>query len=125
MEGRHQERKQIIYYLRVFDAESGALLGHVADLSTRGFMVTSERQLKKGKTMLLRIELPTSMKAPQQLELKARVKWSRPDANSSFFNTGLGLLHLSRSDEKILSDLIQNFLYQELPEGEESGEPGT
>jgi Tfp pilus assembly protein PilZ len=119
MEGRHQERKQIIYYLRVFDAESGSPLGHVADLSTRGFMVTSERQMKKGKTMLLRVELPQSMNGPQQLELKTRVKWSRPDPNSSFFKTGLGLMHVSKGDEKTLADLIQTFLYQEPPEGEE------
>ena len=65
MEGRHQERKEIIYYLRVFDVDSGSPLGHVANLSTRGFMVRSERQMKKGKTMLLRLDLPTSMNGPQ------------------------------------------------------------
>jgi len=122
MEGRHEERKQIIYYLRVFDAESGSPLGHVADLSTKGFMVQSERQMKKGTTMVLRLDLPKSMNGPQQLELKTRVKWSRPDPDSSFFKTGLGLMHVSKSDEKTLADLIQNFLYQEPPEG---GEPDT
>ena len=124
MEGRHQERKQIIYYLRVFDAESGSPLGHVADLSIKGFRVKSERELKKGKTMLLRMDLPKSMNGPQQLELKTRVKWSRPDPNSKFFNTGLWLVHVSKGDEKTLSDLIQTFLYQEPPEGEESDTAG-
>ncbi len=124
MEGRNQERKQIIYFLRVFDAQNGALLGHVVDLTTRGFMMTSERQLTKGKTMLLRVELPQRMKGPQHLELKGRVKWSKPDANSSFFKTGLGIMKLSKADEKILTDLIQNFLYQEPPEEDESTEAG-
>jgi hypothetical protein len=119
MEGRHEERKQIIYYLRVFDADSGSPLGHVANLSTRGFMVRSELKLKKGKTMRVRLDLPKSMNGPQQLELKTRVKWSRPDLDSDFFKTGLGLMHVSKDDEKTLADLIQNFLYQEPPEGEE------
>ncbi|HYW82876.1 MAG TPA: PilZ domain-containing protein [Spirochaetia bacterium] len=119
MEGRHEERKQIIYYLRVFDADSGSPLGHVANLSAHGFMVRSELQLKKGKTMLVRLDLPKSMNGPLQLELKTRVKWSRPDPDSSFFKTGLGLMHVSKNDEKTLADLIQNFLYEEPPEEEE------
>ena len=117
MDDRQQERKQIIYSLRVFDARSGALLGQVADLSIRGFMLNSEQQLPKGRSMVLRVEMPRSLNGPQELEIKARVKWSRPDANSSFFNTGLHL-RLSRSDEKILSDLIRTFEYQEPPAGE-------
>jgi 3-phenylpropionate/cinnamic acid dioxygenase small subunit len=120
MDGRHLERKQIIYSLRVFDAESGALLGQVADLSIKGFMMTSEHQMKKGRSMVLKVELPRSMNGPQELELNARVKWSRPDTNSSFFNTGLHL-RLSRSDEKILSDLIRTFEYQEPPADDSPG----
>ncbi len=117
--GRRQERKQIIYYLRVTDAQSGDHLGHVADLNTRGFMMTSERAMARGKTMILRLELPSRMKGPAYLELKARVRWSRRDPNSSFYNTGLGLLRPDKDNEKILSDLIENYLYQEPPEGEE------
>ncbi len=118
-QGRRQERKQIIYYLRVTDAQSGDHLGHVADLNTRGFMMTSEHPMKRGKTMLLRLDLPSRMKGPSYLELKARVRWSRQDANSSFYNTGFGLLRPEKNDERILSDLIENYLYQEPPEGEE------
>jgi hypothetical protein len=120
VDDRQQERKQIIYSLRVFDARSGALLGQVADLSIGGFMMNSEQQMPKGKSLVLKVELPRSMNGPQGLEIKARVKWSRPDTNSGFFNTGLHL-HLSRSNEKIFSDLIRTFEYQEPPAGEVPG----
>ncbi len=117
--GRRQERKQIIYYLRVSDAHSGAPLGHVADLNTRGFMVTGDRPMTRGKTMLVRIELPQSMKGPRHLELKARVRWSKADAESGFHNTGFGILRPAKDDQRILSELIESFLYQEPPEDEE------
>jgi Tfp pilus assembly protein PilZ len=123
MEERHQERKQIIYFLRVFDANSGTLLGHVEDLNTKGFMVAAERELGRGKTMLLRVELPKNMKGPRHLELKARVKWSKPDADSRFFHIGFGVLRPAKNAEQILSDLIRNFLYQEPPEDEEPAQP--
>ncbi len=119
MEERHEERKQIIYYLRVYDAQSGALLGYMADLNTKGFMVTGDRQLGKGKTLLEKVDLPQNMKGPRRLEIKARVKWSKPDTDSRFFRTGFRLLAPAEKDEKVLGELIQNFLYQEPPEGEE------
>ena len=118
MEGRHQERKQIIYYLRVFDATAGGLLGHVEDLNTKGFMVAGEHPLGRGKTMLLRVELPKSMKGPPHLEIKARVKWSKPDTDSRYFHIGFAVLKPAKTNEKVLSDLIQNFLYEEPPAGD-------
>jgi hypothetical protein len=120
IEGRHTQRKQIIYYLKVYDQDTGKLLGYLADLTTKGLMVIGDQKIKKGKTFHLRMDLPKEMKGSKKIAFKARVMWCKPDANPGFFDTGYRMMNLSKEDTRTIAVLIQDFLYEE-PE-EEAGE---
>jgi hypothetical protein len=117
MEGRHTQRKQIIYYLRVYEQSTGKLLGYLADLTTKGLMVIGDQKVRVGKTSRLRMDLPTKMKGAKQIIFKARVMWCKPDANPDFFITGYRMLNLLKEDTQTISGLIRDFLYEE-PEEE-------
>jgi hypothetical protein len=41
-EKRKLKRRQLIYYLRVLDRDSGALVGRLVDITTEGVMLLSE-----------------------------------------------------------------------------------
>ena len=45
---RKLKRRHLIYYLRVFDAESGDVLGHIIDIHTEGFLLISEHPIPTG-----------------------------------------------------------------------------
>jgi hypothetical protein len=117
MEGRHTQRKQIIYYLRVFEQDTGKLLGYLSDLTTKGFMTIGDKKVKAGKTYRLRMDLPQEMKGAKRIIFKAKALWCKPDANPDFCNTGYRMLNLSKEDTQTIDGLIRDFLYEE-PEEE-------
>ncbi len=119
VEGRRAERRHIIYYLRVFAQDSGELVGYLADLTTEGFMVISDRKVAAGRTFRLRMDLPKEMKGTRQVLFKAKVMWCKPDANPDFYNTGYRILNLSRTDARTIDGLIRDFFYEEPEEGQE------
>ena len=119
MEGRHRERKQIIYYLNVYNVKTGSLLGHVSDITADGLSLIGEEEIKSGKIFHLRIELPREMRAEQDLVLFARCRWSRKDTDPSYFNSGFTLRKPSSNSLDIISQLISRYLYEEPEEDEE------
>jgi hypothetical protein len=124
MEGRHTQRRLIIYYLRVYEQDSGKLLGYLADLTTKGLMVISDEKVRVGKTSRLKMDLPKKMKGTKQLIFKAKARWCKPDVNPGFFNTGYRMLNLSKEDAQTIDVLIRDFLYEEPEEeGNEESQP--
>lgn len=117
VEGRRAERRHLIYYLRVFEQDGGELVGYLADLTTEGFMVISDRKIAAGRTFGLRMDLPKKMKGSRQVLFKARSMWCKPDANPDFYNTGYRIVGLSKEDARTIDGLIRDFFYEE-PEEE-------
>jgi len=119
VEGRREQRRHIIYYLRVFEQDSGELVGYLADLTTEGFMVISDRKVAAGRTFRLRMDLPKEMKGTRQVLFKAKAMWCKPDSNPDFYNTGYRILNLSKEDARTIDGLIRDFFYEEPEEGQE------
>ena len=107
MEGRHTQRKRIIYYLRVYEQDTTEFLGYLADLTTKGLMVISDQKVKVGKAFRLKMDLPKKMKGAKQIIFKAKVMWCKPDANPDFYITGYRMLNLSKEDAQTIDGLIR------------------
>ena len=45
-EKRQLERRHLLYYLRMWDASHNKLLGHLADVSTEGFLLVGEEKIE-------------------------------------------------------------------------------
>ena len=93
VEKRRTKRWQLFHYLRVFEAESGDLIGHVVDVTTQGMMLSSESAIPKGVVYDLRMELPGEHEFPTTLTLRAQSRWSTCDVNKNFFDTGFTLVN--------------------------------
>ncbi len=50
-EKRKFRRRQIIYYLRVFDQSTDQLLGHLVNITSEGAMIISENQIYALRTL--------------------------------------------------------------------------
>ena len=84
------KRRHLIYYLRVWDSDSGEMIGHVVDITTEGMMLIGEKKLPLHKTFQLEIRWrepsggpnlviafrAASLKVHRGAELFAA--WSRP-----------------------------------------------
>ena len=108
-EQRKLRRLHIVCYLRVFDRESGELVGHIADISTAGMMLVSDRPLELDCDHKLVMELPLEGNKRAKVLLTARSVWSRVDANPDFFNTGFKLKRPSARAVQRIKGLIDEF----------------
>jgi len=107
------ERRHLVFYLRVFDGISNEILGHLADISTRGIMVVSEKLIKPGREFRLRLKLPKEVSGRDEIFLEAMSCWSKQDSNPEFYMTGFEIAGLEADLEKQIHLLIRDFSMEE------------
>ena len=108
-EKRKLERRHLIYYLRIFDRQTGELLGHLIDITPDGIMLMSEEPIKGNKLYQLRMNLSEVLLGKSHFDFEARSVWCRPDINPDFYDTGFTIDKLTPQDAKIIEQLIDEY----------------
>jgi hypothetical protein len=103
---RNQCRWRLIYYLRVFDSNSGNTLGHLSDVTAEGFMLLSENALPVQKKYLLKLEIFDDSDDEKFVEFSARSVWSNQDNSKHFYEIGFKLLKPSLETKTAIHTLI-------------------
>ena len=81
-------RRHLIYYLRVWDAETKQLLGHVVDITTEGLMLVSDKPIELNKSFNLEMKWLSSDDEVKRICFEAESRWEDRDVNDSFYDTG-------------------------------------
>ncbi len=113
MEKRSIARRHLVFYLRVYDGMGIEILGHLADISTRGIMLVSEKPIKTGRDFRLRIKLPKEVVGRDEIVIEATSCWSKRDSNPDFYITGFEIAELEGDLEKQIGRLIKDFSMEE------------
>ncbi len=108
-EQRKVKRSHLIYYLRVFDRESGNLLGHLVNITPDGIMLVGESPVEAGRQFQLRMQLKSIMGGKNHIDFEAESLWSNNDINPDFFDSGFKLLKIDSSDQVIIQELINDY----------------
>ncbi|MGD2119261.1 MAG: PilZ domain-containing protein [Chromatiales bacterium] len=108
-ERRTIKRRHLIYYLRVWDTASNRLLGHLADVSSEGFMLVGEEKIPSGQDFELEIRLPASADEMEALRFKAMSRWSSNDVNKLFFDSGFLFTDISDATLQRVTGLIDDY----------------
>jgi hypothetical protein len=103
---RKLPRRHLIYYLRVFDRQSGEQVGSLVDITTEGLMLVSEKPLQPHKTYHLRMDLPTEVCGKERLDFDAVCMWSNNDINPLFYDNGFMLPDVNSQEALCIEDLI-------------------
>lgn len=107
---KRSARKNLLFYLEIYNQHSGELLGHLGDISDSGLMIIGERPLTLNKTLDLNIRLPDLEEFTEAgLEVRVETRWTHPDNNPEFHCTGCLLIDIAPEDEPII-DQIQDVL---------------
>jgi len=110
---RKVARRHLIYYLRVYDATTGDLLGNLVDISTRGIMLVSDSALPLNKEALLRMVLPDTVEGSREVEFKAVSRWCKNDVNPDFFDTGFELMDPTSNFLEVVDKLVEDCLFKD------------
>jgi len=106
IELRSYKRRHLIYYLEVYDDESGELLGHLVDLTTGGMQLISKKEISAGKNFRLGMMLPEEYFKEGILKIEARSMWCRKDVNPDFFAVGFKAYDLDDEAAELITALI-------------------
>ena len=106
---RKLRRKYLAFFTRVFDRNSGQLLGHLADLTAEGMMIISEKPLRTDETYTLEMDLSGAFFEKERLNFRAESIWCKPDIDPTFYNTGFRLINMSTDDIDIIERIIQEY----------------
>ncbi len=112
-ERRKLKRRHIVFYSRVFDRNSGALLGHLMDITVEGLMLISEYPLTTGATYPLRMDLPEDVMTKNYLSFDADCLWCRPDINPAFYNAGFKVLNMKPEDIDLIENMIDEYGFRD------------
>ena len=120
MRPMRQERAHLIYRLRVFDAKTGRLMGHMTDITPEGMMLIGEKAVKPKQELSMRMDLPRNVMKSGHLRFEVVSKWCRKDASGDFYAMGFQIESISPEGLAVVRTLIKDFFREEL-----EGDPVT
>lgn len=103
---RQLKRRHLIYYLEVFDQETGKLLGHLVDLTVKGMKLISKEKIAPGQTFTLRMIMPEEYCPERQVQFTATSTWCSEDVNPDFYATGFNTPDLAVDTRRLFMILI-------------------
>jgi hypothetical protein len=111
MENRRKHKRiYLAFFTRLFDCDTGELLGHLANLTAEGAMIISEKALQTDRVYRLFMDLSEAFFSKNHLEFVARCVWSQPEEMAPrFYNSGFQFEKIDPQDVQIIAQIIQEY----------------
>jgi len=106
---RKLKRRHLIYYLRVFSGNAKNPLGFIVDINSDGVMLLSEKELKTGKTLKLKMDLPETFGNKSKVSFEAKCRWCKQGLNSDFYESGFEFAKISKEDADMIENVVSYF----------------
>ncbi len=113
-EKRQLKRVHLIYYLRIFDNETGAAIGHLVDITTQGIMMISEETVPTGRDFSFKMQLPATITGREDILFKARSLWCKKDFNPDFYVSGFQIKEITPQEVKTITALINAYGFKSM-----------
>ena len=124
-ERRQLSRWRLLHHLRVHDLESGALLGHVADISVAGMMLVSSGPVALGRDYRVSMVLPARDEPDgEPVELRVRALWHRRHENEALHDIGFRLVAPAEEIVLRIHEMIEDLGFPGDADGEPDAAPG-
>lgn len=103
---RKLKRRHLIYYLRIFEAETGKHIGNLADITQEGIMIISEAPIQTKIIYSLNMVLPNKLRGKKEISFEAKCLWCKKDINPDFYVAGFQFINITESDKELIEMLI-------------------
>ena len=109
-ERRNNNRRDFSYYMRVIDNQTQKLLGHMADISPRGFRIDSDHEIFPGTQFQVRLDVTSDIATKNFMVFNVVARWCRPDVFNPFtFNVGFELTAIDTMDMQIFQRMYEKY----------------
>ena len=104
------DRKKFSYYQAVFDDETRELVGHLADISSGGFKLDSQKPIPINKDIRFYLKLTSEVADKPFMVFVARSKWCKIDPlDPCAYNVGYQLIHIAPGDLEIFNRMMESY----------------
>jgi hypothetical protein len=109
-ERRIIKRHKIGYYMPVIDDKKHERIGHLSDISPRGFKLDSQKPLKTNKKYTLRLDLSPEIADKPYIVFAARAIWGKPDPISpNEYIQGFKIINISPGERDIFQHIVDKY----------------
>jgi c-di-GMP-binding flagellar brake protein YcgR len=120
---RKINRRDFTYYMQVTDDLTKQLVGYLSDISTGGFKLDSQKEIRPGQDFRLHIDLTAEIADKTSRVFIARSKWCRRDhVDPNTFNVGFEIINISPSDMDIFQRMFEKYGSQDSIRGKSSND---
>jgi hypothetical protein len=113
IERRKLKRRHLIHYLKVFDRNTDALMGHLVNITSEGILLISERFIEPNQIFQLKMVLPAKILGKDQLHFDAKSVRCQKDINPDFYNIGFQIQKVTRNHFLVIEQLIDDFGFRD------------
>ena len=110
-ERRKHKRRNSIFYIKVYDKETGKIVGRLVDITTGGMMLVSEKPIEIGTVADFRMPLPEKIRNIEEISFNAQSVWNGPDVNNEFFDTGFQFIEPSLETIDLICDSFEDHIF--------------
>lgn len=109
-ERRTTPRRNISFYMRVLNDDTGEILGHMVEVSAIGLRLETVGPLPLKKDYYLRLELTPDLAPIPYIVFIARTKWCKiDDIQPNLFRVGFELIEMMPEDREIFMRIVQKY----------------
>ncbi|MDR1520779.1 MAG: PilZ domain-containing protein, partial [Planctomycetota bacterium] len=95
-------------YLRVFNRNTGDVIGNLVDITTKGIMILRDSPIEVGGSYSLRLRWRNHEDRLQLADFSGVCRWCRPDVNPDFYGAGFTITPANVDDVERISRLIDD-----------------
>jgi hypothetical protein len=113
-ERRKTKRRSISYYLRIVDVSSNQVIGHLADITSQGLKIDSQKAIPVPRDMRLRIYTTTDVADKDYIEFMASTRWCKIDPlEPSLYDIGFEIIRIDSRDADIVQRIVDKYSARE------------
>lgn len=104
------QRKDFSYYMLILDAESKAVVGHLADISAGGFKLDTQKPVPVNKDFRFLMNLPSEVAHKPFMLFGARSRWCKVDPlDPCAYNVGYQVTQILPEDMEIMKRMMEKY----------------
>lgn len=105
---RQRPRREFDPPLPVYDADSGVLIGEVANMTSSGLMMVMEVQLQRDDRLKVVIDLDGARDGRRTITVALKCRWSHRQVGGQLFETGCRFFRPSFRQKLLLEQYVRD-----------------
>lgn len=96
--------------LEIFDKKNGLLLGHLANYSPGGLMLTGKNHIPKGTVIDCKMIIPDNILSNREMPFRLKAVWCEEDIMPGDYTIGFQFQHIAKEDFRLLVNINEGLL---------------